>query len=113
MAVLLEAAEVDAISAHPAVRNGPLGILHPHRAPLVPNAEIDIVLVPCQAVDRLGNRLGKGGGFYDRFLARPDLKAEAIVIAFSEQLLDEVPTAKWDRRVARVVTDAETICFDG
>jgi len=97
---------------HPAVRPGALGILEVPGAAPVPVAEIDVVLVPCQAVDRRGNRLGKGGGFYDRFLADPDLRAETIALAFHEQLLDEVPAAEGDRRIRRLVTDAEILVFD-
>jgi 5-formyltetrahydrofolate cyclo-ligase len=111
-AVLLPPADVTAAGVHPAVRPGPLGILDAPDAPVVPPAEIDVVLAPCQAVDRAGNRLGKGGGFYDRFLSRPDLRAVRIAIAFDEQVLDEVPAAPWDVRVAMVVTDTEILPFD-
>jgi 5-formyltetrahydrofolate cyclo-ligase len=107
--VLLAAANIRTIHDHPGVRPGPLGILDVPDGPEVPVAEIDVVLVPCLAVDREGNRLGRGGGFYDRFLARPDLKARTIVIALQEQLFDEVPVNDRDRRAAGVVTDAETV----
>jgi len=107
--VVLEPADVAGLADHPAVRPGALGILEVPDAPALPAAEIDLVLAPCQAVDRAGNRLGKGGGFYDRFLARPDLRAAVIAVAFQEQVIDEVPVTENDRRVARIVTDAETI----
>jgi len=107
--VLLAAADIQTIHEHPGVRPGPLGILDVPDAPEVPVPEIDVVLVPCMAVDRRGNRLGRGGGFYDRFLSRPDLRARQIVIALQEQLFDEVPVGPRDRRVPVVVTDAETI----
>jgi len=106
------AADIPAAADHPAVRPGALGILEVPGAAPVPVAEIDVVLVPCQAVDRRGNRLGKGGGFYDRFLADPDLRAETIALAFHEQLLDEVPVAEGDRRIRRLVTDEEILVFD-
>jgi 5-formyltetrahydrofolate cyclo-ligase len=112
VAVLLAPADVAAAEGHPAVRAGPLGILDAPDAPVVPPAEIDVVLAPCQAVDRSGNRLGKGGGFYDRFLGDPNLRAARIVVAFHEQVLDEIPTADWDRRVPMIVTDTEILTFD-
>ena len=112
-AVLLEAADVPAAGAHPAVRPGPLGILIAPDAPTVPVGEIDVVLVPCQAVDHAGHRLGKGGGFFDRFLAQPDLRARRIAVALHEQLLDEVPVADGDQRVDMLVTDAEVLSFRG
>lgn len=109
--VLLEAAPVDGVADHPAVRPGAFGILEvPGAAPLDP-ADLDVVLVPCQAVDRRGRRLGKGGGFYDRFLADERLRAAVIAIAFHEQVLDEVPAGAGDRPVPMVVTDAETLSF--
>ena len=107
--VVLEPADVAGLADHPAVRPGALGILEVPDAPAIPAAEIDLVLAPCQALDRAGNRLGKGGGFYDRFLARPDLRAGVIAVAFQEQVLDAVPATPNDRRVAMIVTDAETI----
>ena len=110
--VVLEPAEVDGAAAHPAVRPGALGILEAPDADPIPVCEIDVVLAPCQAVDRSGNRLGKGGGFYDRFLARPDLRACVIAVAFQEQVLDEVPVGENDCRVQMVVTDAEVLSFE-
>jgi len=111
VAVLLEKADVPEAGAHPAVRPGPLGILDAPDAPIVPPGEIDVVLLPCQAVDRRGNRLGKGGGFYDRFLAQPDLRAARIAIGFREQVLDEVPVAGHDQPIDMAVTDDEALTF--
>jgi 5-formyltetrahydrofolate cyclo-ligase len=109
VAVVLEASDVASAALHPAVRPGPMGILEVPGAPPAPAGEIDVVLAPCQAVDRRGRRLGKGGGFYDRFLGRPDLVARVAALALQEQLVEAVPTAAWDRPVEVVVTDAETI----
>jgi len=109
VAVLLPAADVESLAVHPALRPGPLGILDVADPAPLPVGELDVVLVPCQAVDRAGRRLGKGGGFFDRFLGDPALRADVIVIAFREQVLDEVPVAPWDRPVPLVVTDAEVL----
>ena len=109
--VLLEAAPVDGVADHPGVRPGTLGIQEAADAPPLDPADLDVVLAPCQAVDRRGRRLGKGGGFYDRFLADARLRAAVIAIAFHEQVLDEVPVGEGDRPVPMVVTDAETLSF--
>ena len=112
VAVWLEKADVSKASAHPHVRPGPLGILDAPDAPVVPPGRIDVVLLPCQAVDRRGNRLGKGGGFYDRFLARADVTAKRIAVAFRRQVLDAVPFTDNDQRVDMVVTDGEALVFE-
>lgn len=111
--VILEAADVESAGDHPAVRPGPLGILDVPGAAAVALSQIDVVLAPCQAMDRAGHRLGKGGGFYDRFLSRPDLRAWRIGIGFRDQVLDEIPVAEHDCRVDMVVTDAEVLTVDG
>jgi len=107
--VLLPSADAAGAAAHPAVRPGALSILEVPDAPPLAVAELDVVLVPCQAVDRRGNRLGKGGGFYDRFLARTDLRADLVVVGFREQVLDAVPVTETDRPVPTIVTDAEIV----
>ena len=111
VAVLLAPADVEGVATHPAVRPGPLGILEVPDAPPLAASEIDVLLMPCQAVDRRGNRLGKGGGFFDRFLALPGLRAARIVLAFHEQVLDEVPVGENDVPVEMVVSDAEVLTF--
>jgi len=67
---------------------------------------IDVVIVPGTAFTEGGDRLGQGGGWYDRFLrtVRPD--CVTIGVAFAPQLVDELPVEPHDIRVAMVVTDA-------
>jgi len=102
----LSAALVDDPREHPDVRADVFGILEPKAsAREVPPAEIGLVLVPCVAYDRQGYRMGKGGGFYDRFLAREDLHAVSCGLAFAEQLFNGVPRCPHDQRVDMVVTE--------
>lgn len=76
-------------------------------AALAPNA-IDVVAVPGVAFDRLGGRIGYGGGYYDRFLRR--VTAFTVALAFGLQVLDgEVPRGPFDLGVGAIVTEAETI----
>ena len=107
--VRLEAADVASASAHPDVRPGAFGILTAPEASPVPAGEIDLVLVPCQAVDRGGHRLGKGGGCYDRFLSRPGFRAVRIAPVFREQILDAVPVGPDDEPVDMIVTESEVL----
>lgn len=110
--VRLEPADVTSVSDHPALRPGAFGILTAPEAPVVPPEEIDVVLVPCMAVDRRGNRLGKGGGYYDGFLARPEVRAVRIALALREQVLDAVPVGEGDEPMDRIVTEDEVLRFD-
>ncbi len=68
--------------------------------------EIDLILVPGVAFTRDGRRLGRGGGYYDRLLARPEMRAVKIGVCFSTQLLDDLPDEPHDKRVDRVLCDA-------
>jgi len=77
----------------------------------VPPEMLDLVVVPALAYDTHGNRLGRGAGFYDRFLASPGFKGTAVGIAFREQLVDELPTAKHDMPVDVLVTDEQVLRF--
>jgi len=72
--------------------------------------ELDAVLVPGRAFDLAGHRLGRGGGHYDRLLARlrPDARARTVGVAFSEQVVPKVPAGALDRVVAWLATDART-----
>ncbi len=90
-------------------------IAHPTRAfaatdvdsdhfPIVPAAELDMVVVPLVAFDRTGARLGYGGGCYDRYL--PTVAPERLIvgIAFDEQRVDHVPTDTHDLPLPNIVS---------
>lgn len=82
-----------------------LGLREP-RADLavVPAAEVDVVIVPGLAFDATGARLGRGAGFYDRFLARLSARTVTIGVAFSVQVVPRVPIETHDVRVRFVAT---------
>jgi len=92
---------------------GPCGILQPEKPILADPAEVDIVIVPGLAFDRRGNRLGHGGGHYDRLLSgRKLLRAFRIGLAFGFQLVDAVPVNKADKRMNVVVTEDGVAILD-
>lgn len=70
-----------------------------------PAEEIDLIILPALAFDPCGNRLGRGMGFYDRFMAHSRLRAFKCGLAFSEQVIDRVPTTNGDLPVDALVTD--------
>jgi len=80
---------------------GPRGLMEPGEPPRGPAAvaRADLVLVPALAVDRTGNRLGRGGGSYDRALARVATQIPTIALLYDDELLDRLPAAPHDRPV--------------
>lgn len=66
---------------------------------------VDLVVTPGLAFDRRGNRLGYGGGYYDRYLAHMGGTTLRVGVGFSLQLVDRVPREPGDQRIDLVVTD--------
>jgi 5-formyltetrahydrofolate cyclo-ligase len=83
---------------------GPHGLLQPVEPVRGPGtvARADIVLVPALAVDARGYRLGRGGGSYDRALARVGGQVPTIALLYDDELLPVVPTEAHDQRVRLV-----------
>ncbi|MEE8154367.1 MAG: 5-formyltetrahydrofolate cyclo-ligase [Phycisphaerales bacterium] len=73
-------------------------------APIPPNL-LDLVVVPGLAFDAHGHRLGRGGGYYDRFLGRLRRTAATVGLGFDVQITDDVPVNDRDVSVDIVVTD--------
>jgi 5-formyltetrahydrofolate cyclo-ligase len=85
------------------------GAMEPSADDVVEPEAIDLVVVPGVAFDRRCARIGYGGGFYDRYLARTRVDAQAIAVAFALQLVEAVPQGRSDRRVDAIVTEDEVI----
>ena len=83
---------------------GPRGLREPGEPPRGVDAvaRADVVLVPALAVDAAGRRLGRGGGSYDRALARVAPGIPTIALLYDGELLDEVPADDHDQRVRLV-----------
>ena len=81
------------------------------REPGEPNApgRLDALIVPGLGFDLAGNRLGYGGGHFDRLLARVSPKAFIVGVALDEQVVDHLPTEAHDRGVDVIVTPSQTL----
>jgi 5-formyltetrahydrofolate cyclo-ligase len=92
---------------------GPLGLREPDplRCPRVPLAEVDCVFVPGVAIDHEGFRLGRGGGFYDRFLSLTPPGLPCIGLMFTLQKVPLVPRDPHDQALRSVVTEDGLITF--
>ena len=90
---------------------GKFGLLAPIRpaSSLTPH----LVIVPGLAFNRRGDRLGRGAGFYDRYLAGLDTAVTTVGVAFHLQLIDALPREDHDFRVRTVLTEHETIEVTG
>ncbi len=91
---------------------GASGLRNPISGLPVPFGEIDLVVTPALGFDKKGNRLGRGGSYYDRFFANAELKADRCGFAFAEQLLDSIPVTEHDEPVEILVTDEEIMYLD-
>ena len=88
-----------------------MGLREPVSGAPIPISIIDMVIVPGLAFDAHGNRLGRGRGFYDRFLAHPEFTGVTCGFAFASQVLPEVPAGPLDRPVSMLVTDKKVRRF--
>lgn len=92
------------------LEKGYFGILEPSENCLeVDSRAIDLILMPGAAFDRNGGRLGYGRGYYDRFLEGMDIRVQKLALAYHFQVLDRVPTDKFDVPVDAIITDEEFI----
>lgn len=92
-----------------------LGLLEPARttdeaatAALV----ADLVLAPALAVDRAGYRLGRGGGFYDRWLAQAH-PGHVLAVVYDDEVVDQLPHEPHDRRVDAALTPGGVVPLGG
>lgn len=74
------------------------------RFPIVPAEALDMIVVPLVAFDRVGTRLGYGGGCYDRYLPMLSPACQIIGIAFDEQRVDHVSTDAHDLPLPHIVS---------
>ena len=90
---------------------GPHGLLQPAEPPRGVTAitSADLVIVPALAADRIGNRLGRGGGSYDRALARVGPAVPTVALLYDDELLADVPAGDRDQPVRAVARPSQGI----
>lgn len=72
----------------------------------VPIQQLDCLLVPLVAFDARCNRMGRGGGYYDRYLADTRYRPLLIGLGYQFQKIDDMPVSEWDVPMDYVVTEA-------
>ena len=88
------------------LRTGPMGIREPADADIVEPEDVHAWIVPGLAFTRSGKRLGYGGGWYDRFLASAPEGTVKIGVAYSFQIVDDLPAEPHDITLDGIVDDS-------
>jgi 5-formyltetrahydrofolate cyclo-ligase len=86
---------------------GHYGIAHPLRlfSKEIPLAKLGLVILPGVAFDVQGGRLGRGGGYFDRFLPKVPLSVPRVGLAFRFQVVAKLPREAHDQPISRVITE--------
>ena len=96
--------EISSLSSDQLTVTGP-GIREPVAGNPVPLSFIDFVLVPGMGFTLTGHRIGRGMGFYDRFLAQADFVGVSCGMAFEEQIVPFIPMLDHDVPLCMLATD--------
>lgn len=91
------------------LESGSFGTSHP--PPECPEITPEVLIVPLAGFDRAGNRIGYGGGFYDRTLEKLRARGPVVAIglAFAVQELEAIPAEPTDQPLDMIITDREVI----
>ena len=99
----IEGEEMNFYDISEGVSEGAFGIMEPiATSPILP-AEIDVMIVPGVAFTRNGARLGRGKGFYDKYLSHKDFHAYTIGVCYPCQVVENLPTEEHDKQLDLVV----------
>lgn len=71
--------------------------------------KLDLIIMPGVAFDENGNRLGYGGGYYDKFLDKNNIECKKVALAYELQVLDKLDTEEHDVKVDSIITEKRTI----
>ena len=93
--------------ASSSLTEGAYGILEPQGSVSCCADEIDLMVVPGVAFTAAGDRLGRGKGYYDKYLSRKGFRAFCVGVCYAHQLLAELPTESHDKRMDMIVCGNE------
>ncbi|MCX5695883.1 MAG: 5-formyltetrahydrofolate cyclo-ligase [Candidatus Omnitrophica bacterium] len=91
------------LDSHAHLKKGPYGVPEPVISRFIRPEDLDLVITPGVAFDKKGNRLGRGKGYYDRFLSKIPKDTPSIGLAFNLQILRVIPTSLHDVSVKKVL----------
>ena len=86
------------------LEEGKFGILEPKDGcEMLEPSQINLIILPCLSCDREGNRLGYGGGYYDRYLEK--CGAVRVVICREKLMMEEIPSEPFDQKPHYLITE--------
>jgi 5-formyltetrahydrofolate cyclo-ligase len=96
------------------LETGHFGIEEPSTtsSALLPDTPVDLVFVPCLMLDKTGNRLGFGKGYYDQFLARMASDLNSVCVVPQDLLVDALPREPWDVLMRWGITELDITRFN-
>ena len=89
--------------ASSSLEQGAFGIMEPQGVEVCRVDEIDLMVVPGVAFTASGDRLGRGKGYYDKYLSREGFRAYCVGVCYAHQLLEQLPTEPHDKSMNVVV----------
>ena len=106
MLVVLPRIESEVMRFYPysgVVLPGAYGIMEPSANDAVASCDIDLIVVPGVAFTENGARMGRGKGFYDRYLSLEDFRGVKIGVCYRVQVVDAIPLEEHDVKMDRVI----------
>ncbi len=100
----IEGEEMNFYDISEGVFKGAFGIMEPIATTPINPAEMDVMIVPGVAFTRQGARLGRGKGFYDKYLSHKDFHAYTIGVCYPCQVVENIPTEEHDKPLDLVIT---------
>ena len=100
----IEGEEMEFYDISEGLQLGAFGIMEPIATTPVSPDEIDVMIVPGVAFTRSGYRLGRGKGFYDKYLSHNGFRAHTIGICYPCQLIEAIPTEEHDKMLDAIVS---------
>ena len=96
--------EISSLNAGMTTTTG-AGVREPISGKPIPVQFIDLVVVPGLGFSSTGHRIGRGMGFYDRFLAQPEFLGVSCGLAFEDQVIEQLPVLDHDMQLGMLTTD--------
>ena len=100
----IEGEEMNFYDISEGLKKGSFGIMEPTSNTPIEPSEIDVMIVPGVAFNHSGQRLGRGKGFYDKYLSRKGFRAYTIGVCYPCQLVENLPTELHDKTLDSVIS---------